>query len=79
MAKYGSTVPMLLAQAIETLRAVGLDLPAMLTPERSSSNANGHTELDALAEEVEATSMPAPRNAPPPPDPPAERPEAPGL
>ncbi|MEX2080292.1 MAG: flotillin domain-containing protein, partial [Dehalococcoidia bacterium] len=30
LGKYGSTVPLLLAQAIETLRAVGLDIPGML-------------------------------------------------
>jgi flotillin len=86
MAKYGSTVPLLLAQAIETLRAVGFDLPAILTPERGNGTpGNGHAELDALASEVEASTGPAPRAAaastvtPEPLDPPAERPEQPGL
>jgi flotillin len=82
IAKYGSTVPLLLAQAIETLRAVGFDLPAILTPERAGTNGSGHGELDALAAEVEATAAPsAPRTAQPPAplDAADERPEAPGL
>ena len=78
MAKYGSTVPLLLAQAIESLRAVGFDLPSVLNANGHTSssgvngNANGHSQLDELAAEVDARTTP-------PLDPPAERAEAPGL
>jgi flotillin len=51
LSKYGSAVPMMLAQAIETLRAVGLDLPALLKQEEDSG-ANGHSP--AVSEEARA-------------------------
>jgi flotillin len=75
MAKYGSTVPLLLAQAIETLRAVGFDLPAILTPDKSHASGNGSNPdaLEAIAAEVEGKA------GAPPLDPPAERPQNPGL
>jgi len=86
MAKFGSTVPLLLAQAIETLRAVGFDLPAVLNANTPETGGNGNRPpsdpLDQIAAEVDATSAPprrSARRAPPPLDPPAERPEAPGL
>lgn len=78
MAKYGSTVPLLLAQAIETLRAVGFDLPSVLNPNghtAPAANGNGHAPLDELAAEVESQGA---RNVPPL-EPPSERPEAQGL
>jgi flotillin len=58
LGKYGTAVPMLLAQAIETLRAVGLDLPGLL------SQGDGHdgrrrpapvpAEVEASLEEIAA-------------------------
>ena len=74
LGKYGSAVPMLLAQAIEPLRAVGLDLPAILTPEKTAGTGDGAAPaaLDRLAEEVEASSAS-------PLDPPSDRSEASGL
>ncbi|MBK7327781.1 MAG: flotillin family protein [Dehalococcoidia bacterium] len=73
LGKYGSTVPLLLAQAIETLRAVGLDLPALFSPEKAPApgDASSASALDSLAAEVEASARPL--------DPPSERSEAPGL
>lgn len=74
MARYGSTVPLLLAQAIETLRAVGLDLPGLLSGvgEDSRPKENGHTRLDELAAEADATPVPSATAAPP--EPPARAP-----
>ncbi|MEX0783270.1 MAG: SPFH domain-containing protein [Dehalococcoidia bacterium] len=73
LGKYGTAVPMLLAQAIETLRAVGLDLPELLNgvgepePQRVASNGRS-AALDDLAAEVDRTaSAKSPAVAPPPP------------
>ncbi len=67
MGKYGSAVPMLLAQAIETLRAVGLDIPGMLgqveggdsnvPPNGASPNAPAGA-LDAIEEAAQAAEAP---------------------
>jgi flotillin len=65
LAKYGSAVPMMLAQAIETLRAVGLDLPALLNQEEGGLN--GHSPvvsdearaaIERLAADAEARKDP---------------------
>ncbi|MCC7366708.1 MAG: flotillin family protein [Dehalococcoidia bacterium] len=71
--KFSSTVPMLLAQAIETLRAVGLDLPGLLngqgedgaTNGRVATPANGaapatNPAIESLAAEVDAGGPPVP-------------------
>jgi flotillin len=68
LGKYGSTVPLLLAQAIETLRAVGLDLPAVLSGNVGESNGstpstNGHSVLEDLATEVDRTASTTPDGA----------------
>ncbi len=81
LGKYGSSVPMLLAQAIETLRAVGLDLPGLLNgvgdDDRQRVVSNGHdigrdAALDDLAAEVDRTAAakgpaasPGPSSEPP--------------
>ena len=67
LGKYGTTVPLLLAQAIETLRAVGLDLPGLLTtdPHDTASKGNGAQHgvdsrsalLEDLAAEVDGASQ----------------------
>ncbi|MGH8431694.1 MAG: flotillin domain-containing protein, partial [Solimonas sp.] len=71
LGKYGSAVPMLLAQAIETLRAVGLDLPSLLNGVGDGNEkavTNGHAALEELAAEVERSAAP---RATPPAEPPA--------
>jgi flotillin len=79
LGKYGASVPMMLAQAIETLRAVGLDLPSLLNgvgePEEQRAASNGHASnpaLDDLAAEVDRTAAAkSPAVSPPaPPQPP---------
>jgi flotillin len=74
LGKYGSAVPMMLAQAIETLRAVGLDLPGLLNAEdgvsgQRNGNGNGHgsavpaegrEKLDEIAARVDEAEPPAP-------------------
>ena len=79
LSKYGTAVPMLLAQAIETLRAVGLDIPGMLNQEEAAPNgkepqraqvpASARTALDSLQADVDApapapaTSAPGPQDS----------------
>lgn len=70
LGKYGSTVPLMLAQALETLRAVGLDLPGLLGADGGGLNAtNGHSPapgsaaLDDIAGEVEARRAVPPAEA----------------
>ncbi|MGD9933812.1 MAG: flotillin family protein [Dehalococcoidia bacterium] len=63
MGKYGTAVPMMLAQAIETLRAVGLDLPGLLNQDDESGErataapadvpASARAALDELQLEVD--------------------------
>jgi flotillin len=70
LGKYGAAVPMMLAQAIETLRAVGLDLPALLSQEGAGNGAHGisasipsqvRSTIESLATEAESRSAnPAP-------------------
>jgi len=85
MSRYGAAVPMMLAQAIETLRAVGLDLPALFSSEPQPAEADGRRRLDQLAAEVDASPAapaspaPAPVVPPsPPPPPPVTEPPFPG-
>lgn len=79
MAKFGSTVPLLLAQAIETLRAVGLDLPAVLgaTGSRGDGGPRENDGLDELAAEVDNSTSGSRASIPL--DPPEERSQNPGL
>ncbi len=88
MGRYGAAVPMMLAQAIETLRAVGLDLPALLNNQPQEPEPDGRQRLDDLAAEVDRapaavtqpTSPPpaaAPPAAPAPPPPQAGNPDPP--
>ncbi|MGH2608324.1 MAG: flotillin domain-containing protein, partial [Tepidiformaceae bacterium] len=79
LGKYGTAVPMLLAQAIETLRAVGLDLPGLLNgvgePEQRTVSNGRSPALDDLAAEVDrAAAAKAPAAGPQPPS--AESPPA---
>jgi flotillin len=74
ISKYGTTVPMLLAQAIETLRAVGLDLPGLLNVDggergRAAAEPGPHVPasaratLDELQSEVDTRGREAGPNA----------------
>lgn len=49
MGKYGTAVPMMLAQAIETLRAVGLDLPGLLNQDDESGRSSDTPAADVPA------------------------------
>jgi flotillin len=71
LGKYGTAVPMLLAQAIETLRAVGLDLPGLLNVDGGENGSRSHAEAPvpatarAALEELQAEVDTRPRGASP--------------
>jgi flotillin len=56
LGKFSNTVPMLLAQAIETLRAVGLDIPGLLDMESADTEGNGAGPTGAAPDASPAAS-----------------------
>lgn len=63
LGKYGSAVPMLLAQAIETLRAVGLDLPGLLNQDEArpaTLSPDAARKIDEIAAQVDLPGAPPP-------------------
>ncbi|HET7738403.1 MAG TPA: SPFH domain-containing protein [Tepidiformaceae bacterium] len=69
LGKYGATVPIMFAQAIETLRAVGLDIPALLGAAEESGTPVP-PEARAVLEQLEADVQPKAAATPPPQAPP---------
>ncbi|HEY4670038.1 MAG TPA: SPFH domain-containing protein [Tepidiformaceae bacterium] len=68
MGKYSSQVPLMLAQAIETLRAVGLDIPGLFVDEDGRTTRRPPTgaspQLDQIAEEIDGTVTVSPPEPP---------------